>query len=167
MVHGEGDAIRRRRADQRRAAHLHDADRMRRLLDGGQPDDGELVGQPGLIDDLHRPAVVVPPDAAVGDAVDFHAAVVASRERGGNKADGVDGLTYARKMRPAGLVVRDLPQLGGEFVGCSGLKPNDDLRALGVTVDVRVDRTFFNMDRQDGAPGGIERARDKQDAVVA
>ena len=31
-----------------------------------------MVGQPGLIDNPHRPTIVIAPDRAIGNAIDFH-----------------------------------------------------------------------------------------------
>ena len=68
----QAQAIGRRGADQRGAAHQHGADRVGRLGDRGQAGDDELVRQAGLVDDMDRPAILGQPDGAIGDAVDFH-----------------------------------------------------------------------------------------------
>ena len=53
-------------ADQRRAAHLHGADGVRRLRHVGQAKDFQRPGQLGLVDDAHRPAIVrIDPDGSV------------------------------------------------------------------------------------------------------
>ena len=52
LAHGEREPVGRRRADQRRAAHPHVADRGRRLVDAAQRRDPELMRQPALVDDV-------------------------------------------------------------------------------------------------------------------
>ena len=62
----------RRRADQRRAAHLHRRDRPHRVLQGPKTHGLEGEGQLGLVDDLDRPAVIAKPDGAKVFARDQH-----------------------------------------------------------------------------------------------
>ena len=69
----EGHAVGRCRADQRRAAHHHRADGVRRFLDRAQLASAEAVWKARLIDDDDRVAVVVHPDASVRFSVDLHA----------------------------------------------------------------------------------------------
>ena len=52
LAHGERQPIGRGRADQRRPAHPHVADRGRRFGDIAQRRDLELMRQPALIDDV-------------------------------------------------------------------------------------------------------------------
>ena len=52
LAHGEREPIGRRRADQRRSAHPHVADRRRRLGDAAQRRDLELMRKPALVDDI-------------------------------------------------------------------------------------------------------------------
>ena len=52
LAHGEREPIGRRRADQRRPAHPHVADRDRRFVDAAQRRDLELMRQPALVDDV-------------------------------------------------------------------------------------------------------------------
>jgi hypothetical protein len=63
-VHRNGEAPGRRRADQRRAAHLHVGDGARGLLEIRQAGDDEFMRQARLVDDLDRRAVVDGPDRA-------------------------------------------------------------------------------------------------------
>ncbi len=72
LAHGESHAVRRDGADQRRAAHAHGANRLRRLLPCGEPQLHHLPGQAGLVEDADG-AVRVAPDAAPQLAVDAHA----------------------------------------------------------------------------------------------
>ena len=51
-AHRQPDPVGRRRADQRRAPHLHRRDRVRDLGERAQRPHDERVGQGGLIDDL-------------------------------------------------------------------------------------------------------------------
>ncbi len=69
----KADPVGRGRADQRRAADHHGADRMRRLVERGEARGDETMRQRRLIDHADRPAVRLEPDAAHGFAVDFHA----------------------------------------------------------------------------------------------
>ena len=52
LVHREREPVGRRRADQRRSAHPHVADRGRRLGDAAQRRDLELMRKPALVDDI-------------------------------------------------------------------------------------------------------------------
>ena len=70
--HGERHAIRGGSADQRRAAHLHIADRHRRRFDGLQALGLEGMRQFRLVDDFHRPAVLGKPNRSVIATVNFH-----------------------------------------------------------------------------------------------
>jgi len=72
VAHRKAKTVGGGRADQRRAAYLHVANRVAGLLQSAKVLDYEGVGQVGLIDDIDRPAVRVDPDAAIGDAVDIH-----------------------------------------------------------------------------------------------
>ncbi len=72
LAQGETYAISRRRADQRRAAHLHRPDRVGGILQRGQPRGLEAERQLRLVDDLHRPAVPAHPDRAVMPPIDLH-----------------------------------------------------------------------------------------------
>ena len=76
LAHGEREPIGRRRADQRRPAHPHVADRDRRLVDAAQRRDLELMRQPALIDDVDARAVFVEPDRAIRTSIDFHESVL-------------------------------------------------------------------------------------------
>ena len=58
--------------DQRRAAHLHGADGMRRVFQRGQTKDAISVRQRGLVDDLDDGLRFDAPDAAGRGAIDFH-----------------------------------------------------------------------------------------------
>jgi hypothetical protein len=58
-------------ADQRRAAHLHLADRMFRIAHVFKAHRDKLMRQPGLVDDLDC-AVGSRPDSAVRNTVNFH-----------------------------------------------------------------------------------------------
>ena len=78
-------AVGRRRADQRRAAHLHGADRVRGVRERRQPQRGETMRQQGLVDHADRPAVRLDPDGAGMSAVDLHASLI-TRFAGGDKA---------------------------------------------------------------------------------
>ena len=72
-AHGQRQAIGRHRADQRRAAHLHGANGMRRLLGRLQTKLLDPPGQHGLVENPHAPAIGIEPDAAIGLTVDLHA----------------------------------------------------------------------------------------------
>ena len=69
----QGQAVGRRHADERRAAHDHGADGNGRFVQGGEPLNLEGEGQAGLVDDLDGRAVGGGKDGAVGFAVDVHA----------------------------------------------------------------------------------------------
>ena len=73
LPQAETQPVRRRGPDQRRAAHLHGTDGMRRLRHVGQPHDLQRPRQLGLVDDADRPAVVrIDPDGSVWHSVDTH-----------------------------------------------------------------------------------------------
>jgi hypothetical protein len=75
-AHGERRAVSRRRADERRAPHLHGLDRACGILDRFKRHRFESVRQLRLVDDLDR-AVLTRPDGAVVLAFDLHARLVA------------------------------------------------------------------------------------------
>ena len=72
LAHREREAVGRRHADQRRAAHPHVADRRRRLGDAAQGRDAKFVRQPALIDHVDAPAVAVQPNRAVERPLTFN-----------------------------------------------------------------------------------------------
>ena len=76
LAHGEREPIGRRRADQRRPAHPHVADRGRRFVDAAQRRDLELMRQPALVDDVDARAVFVEPDRAIRASVNLHESVL-------------------------------------------------------------------------------------------
>ena len=69
---GEGNAVGRRRADQRRAAHRHVADRPRRIVQRRQPGNDQFVRQKPLVDDLDRAPIRAEPDRAHRPAANVH-----------------------------------------------------------------------------------------------
>ena len=81
LAHGEREPIGRRRADQRRAANPHVADRCRRVGDAAQGCDAELVRQPALVDDIDAPTIGVEPDRAIRASVDFQGRFLLSPRR--------------------------------------------------------------------------------------
>ena len=70
----EPDAVGGGRADQRRAAHLHGLDRVRRVVQRRKSRVTKRCGSARLVDDADRLAVGLEPDRARGFAVDFHGA---------------------------------------------------------------------------------------------
>ena len=70
--HRQRHAIGRGRADQRRAAHQHRADRVSRGIAVRQPRHDKVVRQFPLVDRADRPAVRLEPDTAKMLAVDLH-----------------------------------------------------------------------------------------------
>ncbi len=83
LVHRQGHAIGRRRADQRRAAHHHVPDGGCGLIGRAQRDHLEPVGQQGLVDDVHPAPVGVQPDGAAFAAVGPHATQLTMTEIAG------------------------------------------------------------------------------------
>jgi hypothetical protein len=71
-THGEGDAVSRRGADQRGAAHQHGADGMRGLFERGKAQGNQRMRQLGLIDDADRRPVRLEPDRAHRLALNLH-----------------------------------------------------------------------------------------------
>ena len=63
-AHRQRHAVGGGRADQRRAAHQHRADRVGRRVASRQPRHDEFMRQPPLVDRADRPAVGLEPDAA-------------------------------------------------------------------------------------------------------
>ena len=96
LAHGEREPIGRGRADERRPAHPHVADRGRRLGDSAQRRDLELMGQPALIDDIDACAVLVEPDRAVWASVDFHPSVLLFPDPGTGVAASISQSASAR-----------------------------------------------------------------------
>ena len=88
LVHGERYSVGRRGADQRRAAHPHVADRVRRVADVAERFDAKLVRQPSLVDDVDAPSVRVQPNGAVRAPADLHAPSPHSFARRGTPAGG-------------------------------------------------------------------------------
>ena len=72
LAQGKTDAIGGCGADQRCATHLHHLDGAGGIFQRFQRHDLELVRQPGLVDDVDAPAVLIQPDRTVVDAFDFH-----------------------------------------------------------------------------------------------
>ncbi len=76
LAHGEREPIGRGRADQRRPAHPHVADRDRRFVNVAQRRDLERMRQPALIDDVDAHTVFVEPDRPVRASVHLHEIVL-------------------------------------------------------------------------------------------
>ena len=73
LAQRQAQSVGRHRPDQRRATHLHRPDCVRRRRHIGEAQQLDLPRQPGLVEDAHRPAILlIHPDAAIGRAVDLH-----------------------------------------------------------------------------------------------
>src|SRR5690606_38480868 len=81
LAQRQADAVGRRGTDQRRPAYQHGTNGVRGLVPAAQRHAREGVRQLRLIDDVHRPAVVVQPDGPVGPAVNLHGHILESRPR--------------------------------------------------------------------------------------
>ena len=71
-AHAQRQPVRSRRPDQRRAAHMHVGNGFGGIINSAQNHGFKMERKARLIKNTHRPAIIIEPDCAIGNAINIH-----------------------------------------------------------------------------------------------